>query len=54
MVPDPASPRGRKVPAPDGKVIIRGIGRAVNAKDAADTKPRAPQRVTGKQDWRKG
>ena len=54
MVPDPAHPRGRKAPTPDGKAIIRGIGRAVNAADRAATKPRPPQKVSGKQDWRCG
>lgn len=54
MVKDPARPRGHRVAAPDGKAIIRGIGRAVTAADRAATKPRPPQRVTGKQDWHHG
>ena len=32
--------------------ILRGIQHAVSAEDAANTRPRPPQKVTGKQDRR--
>jgi hypothetical protein len=47
-------PRATRVVDPDGKAILRGIGRAVNAKQAALDKPRPPQKVGGRQDWKKG
>jgi hypothetical protein len=33
---------------------LRGIQHAVSAEDAANTRPRPPQKITGKQDWRRG
>ena len=53
MVKD-TQPRAHKVPQPDGAAIIRGIGRAVNAKDKAETKPRPAQHISDPQDWRRG
>ena len=53
-VPDPKNPKGHPVPNPDGKRIIRKIGRDVDAADRAVTKPRPAQKVGGKQDWRRG
>jgi hypothetical protein len=54
MVRDPVNPKGHAVAKPDGKAIIRGIGRAVNAQDAIETKPRPPQPLKDRQDWHKG
>jgi hypothetical protein len=49
-----SQPRGHKVPQPDGKAIIRGMQRGLDAADQKLTTPKAPQKVSGKQDWRKG
>jgi hypothetical protein len=43
----------RSVATPNAGQIIRSAGRDVARKDAADTKPRPPQKVGGKQDWRR-
>jgi hypothetical protein len=54
-VPDPARPRGHKVPDPDATAIFNSIQRGVNASERANTKPRLSQKVGGKkQDWRTG
>jgi hypothetical protein len=59
--PDPSQgtvpyrqPKARPVARPAGQKILRGIQHAVSAEDAANTRPRPPQKITGKQDWRRG
>jgi hypothetical protein len=54
MVEDPKRPQARKVHEPDGVKILAGIGRAVKATDAAETKPRPAQRLRDLQDWKRG
>jgi hypothetical protein len=44
----------RRVPEKSGTKIIRAAGAAVAKKYEADNAPRAPQRVSGRQDWRRG
>ena len=54
IVPDPARPRGHSVPNPDNAAQFQQIQAAVNAADRAAMKPRPPQEVADRQDWRKG
>jgi hypothetical protein len=42
-----------RVPTPDGKAIIRSAGNALNAKYRVDHKPRPPQPLPDRQNWRK-
>lgn len=48
----PAS--SKRVPEPDGKAIIASAGRAVTAKYNATHKPKAPQKITDAQNFRRG
>jgi hypothetical protein len=54
MVPDPAQLRGNKIRELNTTAIFQSIQRAMNAADADATKPRPPQKVGDKQDWRRG
>jgi hypothetical protein len=51
----PKRPASRSTPAPVSAGQVRGeVQRAINRENAELTRPRPPQRVTGRQDWRRG
>jgi hypothetical protein len=54
-VKDPARPASRPTPKPNTAAAVRReVQRELDRKDAAQTRPRAPQKVTGERDWRRG
>jgi hypothetical protein len=55
LVAIPKRPASRPTPAPVSAEQVRAqVQRAINAADATNTKPRPPQKVSGKQDWHRG
>lgn len=51
----PKRPQARPVPKPASAATVkRQVQPALNAQDKKFSKARAPQKVGGKQDWRKG
>jgi hypothetical protein len=50
-VADPKNPKATRVAEPDTRALMRADQRTINAKDAAQTRAKPAQVVSGKQDW---